>query len=75
MTATIHLTTEGDMDPDFCGSCQGPIGEVDTDTRMSIDCVFVPYVLIPDCDDEEQLIGYDLDCAVRHCGVIIEVRG
>lgn len=75
MSAELVLTSQGDMDPDFCGACQGFIGEVDTDTRMSTDSVFVPYVLIPDPDDENDLIGYDIDCAVRHCGVVIEVRG
>jgi hypothetical protein len=75
MTATLITATQGDLDPRCCGSCNGPIGEVDTDTRMSVGAVFVPYVLITDCDDPEALIGYDLDCAVRHCGVVIEVRG
>lgn len=75
MATELVLTSQGDLDPGFCGSCHGLIGEVDTDTRMNTQSVFVPYVLIPDCDDPEQLIGYDLDCAVRHCGVIIEARG
>jgi hypothetical protein len=74
VTATLYVTSQGDLDPVCCGSCRAPIASVLVDQCL----VFVPYVTLPDADapeDSGEELCYCLDCAIRHCCVTIEVRG